>query len=60
MLKGEHSAILLPALSENWSCKKQFGLIFEWPLKTGFTVQVMYNLHVDDLGHNHLSYMLIN
>ena len=27
-----------PALSDNWSWKPNFGLFFEWPLKTGFTV----------------------
>ena len=27
-----------PALSDNWSWKPSFGLHFEWPLKTGFTV----------------------
>ena len=29
-----------PALSDNWSWKLIFGLLFEWPLKTGFTVIV--------------------
>ena len=28
----------LPALSDNLSEKNNFGLLFEWPLKTGFTV----------------------
>ena len=27
-----------PALSNNWSWKPIFGLPFEWPLKTGYTV----------------------
>ena len=27
-----------PALSDNWPWKPIFGLLFEWPLKTGFTV----------------------
>ena len=29
-----------PALSDNWSWKPIFGLPFEWPLKTGFTVSL--------------------
>ena len=29
-----------PALSNNWSCKPVFGLLFEWQLKTGFTVHL--------------------
>ena len=28
----------LPALKDNWSWKKKIGFLFEWPLKTGFTV----------------------
>ena len=27
-----------PALSDNWSWKSIFGILFEWLLKTGFTV----------------------
>ena len=27
-----------PALSDNWSWKPILGLLFEWPLKTGFTI----------------------
>ena len=34
----EHSAILLTALSDNQS----FGFLFEWPLKTGFTVHASF------------------
>ena len=29
-----------PALSDNWYWKPIFGVLFEWPLKTGFTVFV--------------------
>ena len=36
MLPFEHSALLLT--SDNWSRKPMFGCLFEWPLKTGFTV----------------------
>ena len=27
-----------PALSDNWSWKPIFGVLFEWPLQTGFTI----------------------
>ena len=32
-----------PALSDNRSWKPIFGLLFEWPLKTGFTVLVLFH-----------------
>ena len=32
----ERSAILLTCISDNWSWKPIFGLLFEWQLKTGF------------------------
>ena len=38
-----------PALSDNWSWKPIFGLLFEWPLKTGFTVPVL----AEDHSHVH-------
>ena len=43
MLPLEHSAILLtciklPSVLDNPSGKTIFGLLFEWPFKTGFTV----------------------
>ena len=33
-----------PALSYNWSWKPSFSLLFEWPLKTGFTVHLTLTL----------------
>ena len=36
--KGSILQYFWPALSDNWSWKPNFGLLFEWPLKTGFTV----------------------
>ena len=34
----EHSAILLTCIKRLSVLKTNFGLLFEWPLKTGFTV----------------------
>ena len=36
----EHSAILLTCIKQKSVLKLIFGLLFEWPLKTGFTVYV--------------------
>ena len=38
MLPLEHSAILLTCIKQESVLKTNFGLLFEWPLKTGFTV----------------------
>ena len=40
MLKGEHSAILSTFIKLPFSIKTFVLSIFEWPLKTGFTVDV--------------------
>ena len=39
----EHSAILLTYIKRYSVLKFSFGLLFEWPLKTGFTVIYCYN-----------------
>ena len=38
MLQGEHSAILLTFIKQPFVFKTFVLSIFEWPLKTGFTV----------------------
>ena len=38
MLPLEHSAILLTCIKLSSVLKVNFGILFEWPLKTGFTV----------------------
>ena len=38
MLPLEHSEILLTCIKRKLVLKTIFGLHFEWPLKTGFTV----------------------
>ena len=38
MLQGEHSAILLTCIEQPHGFKTFVLSIFEWPLKTGFTV----------------------
>ena len=38
MLPLEHSAILLTCINRKLVMKTNFGLHFEWPLKTDFTV----------------------
>ena len=38
MLPLEHSAILLTCIKLESVMKANFGLLFKWPLKTGFTV----------------------
>ena len=38
-----------PALSHNQSCKTIFGLLLEWPLKTGFTVTYKMKTWADSL-----------
>ena len=38
MLKGEHSAILSTCVKLPFSIKTFVSSVFEWPLKTGFTV----------------------
>ena len=40
MLQGEHSAILLTFIKLRFVIKISVMSIFEWPLKTGFTVHV--------------------
>ena len=41
MLPLEHSAILLTCI-KRYGIQNQFlGVIFEWPLKTGFTVPIV-------------------
>ena len=40
MLQGEHSAILLTCIKLHFVSKIFALSIFEWPLKTGFTVDV--------------------
>ena len=40
MLQREHSAILLTCIKLPFAIKTFVMSIFEWPLKTGFTVQV--------------------
>ena len=35
-----------PTLSDNWSLKQIFSLLFEWPLQTGFTVLIMCSTKV--------------
>ena len=40
MLPLEHSAILLTCIKQLLVLKTNFGLLFEWPLKTGFTVLI--------------------
>ena len=39
MLLLEHSAIILTCIKRLLVLKSNFGLLFEWPLKTGFTLQ---------------------
>ena len=46
MLQGEHSPILRPAFSNIQSLKPIFGLLFEWLLKTGFTVHLLYTMRL--------------
>ena len=38
MLQGEHFAIILTCIKRLSVLKTKFGLLFEWPLKTGLTV----------------------
>ena len=38
MLPLEHSAILLTCIKRKSALKTNFGLLFDWQLKTGFTV----------------------
>ena len=37
--KGSILQYFWPALSNNWYRKPIFGVLFEWPLKAGFTVK---------------------
>ena len=41
MLQGEHSAILSTFIKLPFAIKSFILSIFEWPLKTGFTVYVL-------------------
>ena len=43
MLQGEHSAILSTFIKLPFVIKVFVLSIFEWPLKTGFTVQDLVN-----------------
>ena len=61
MLKGEHSAILLTCIELPHGFKTFVLSIFEWPLKTGFTVcvipecllrQTLYSEDTDEMQHN--------
>ena len=40
MLQESILQYFLPALSDNWYLKPIFGVLSEWPLKTGFTVRL--------------------
>ena len=42
MLQGEHSTILLTFIKLPFVIKILVLSIFEWPLKTGFTVNVLF------------------
>ena len=42
MLPLEHSAMLLTCIKRYLVLKTNFCVIFEWPLKTGFTVSCMF------------------
>ena len=44
MLPLEHSAILLICIKQNSVLKTNFGILLEWPLKTGFTVLIMLKI----------------
>ena len=41
MLQREHFAILLTCIKRKLAMKTNFGIIFEWPLMTGFTVHCL-------------------
>ena len=41
MLQGEHSAILLTSIKLPFDIKIFVLSVFEWPLKTGFTVLII-------------------
>ena len=45
MIPLEHSAILLTCIKWYLVLKTSFGLLFKWPLKTGFTV---FNLRLEE------------
>ena len=45
MLQGEHSAILLICIKQPHGFKTFVLSIFEWPLKTGFTVAMISFAH---------------
>ena len=45
MLQGEYSAILLTCIKQS-VLKNNYGLLFEWPLKTGVTVHTETNVPV--------------
>ena len=51
MLQGEHSAILTTFIKLPFVIKIFVLSIFEWPLKTGFTVSDKYQSHQMDLMH---------
>ena len=47
-----------PALSDNRSWKPMFGLLFEWPLKTGFIVQRQMIYDAYQILTDHISSLL--
>ena len=54
MLQGKHSAILLSFIKLPFVLKIFVLSLFEWPLKTGFTVQCTYRLF-SQKGLHHLT-----
>ena len=48
MLQGEHSAILSTFIKPPFAIKTCVLSIFEWPLKTGFTVAYSAPYHIND------------
>ena len=45
MLQGEHSVILLTFIKLPFVIKIFVLSVFEWPLKTGFTVYIKYDVN---------------
>ena len=56
MLQGEHSSILSTFIKLPFAIKTFVLSIFEWPLKTGFTVHTFYFSAVDSFAIDWLTW----
>ena len=56
----EHSAIFLTCINQYLVLKPNFGLLFEWPLNTGFTVNNFRTSRKNYISYSFTAFYLCN